>query len=92
MNLRLVMAGASRKPMLQPLPPAEGAPAAERMLRAFFDGDWHDVPLYTRAALRAGQCFAGPAVVAQDDATVCIPPGYGARVDAMGNILLELVA
>ncbi len=92
MNLRLVMTGASRKPVLHRLPEAEGEPVPERMLRAFFDGDWHEVPLYTRAALRAGHRFAGPAVVAQDDATVCIPPGYGARVDGMGNILLELAA
>jgi N-methylhydantoinase A len=30
-------------------------------------------------------------VVAQDDTTACIPPGFTAGVDATGNILLELV-
>jgi N-methylhydantoinase A len=29
-------------------------------------------------------------VVAQDDTTTCIPPGFAARVDGMGNIILEL--
>jgi N-methylhydantoinase A len=60
------------------------------MLHVFFDGGWHDVPLYRRAALAASQRFAGPCVVAQDDSTACIPPGFDATVDEMGNIILDL--
>ncbi len=92
MNLRLVMAGASPKPFLRPLPEAQGEPPADRLLRVFYDDAWHEVPLYLRAALRAGHRFAGPCVVAQDDSTACIPPGFAARVDGMGNILLEATA
>ncbi|WP_426955453.1 hydantoinase/oxoprolinase family protein [Muricoccus radiodurans] len=92
MNLRLVMSGASPKPSLRPLPEAAGEPPPDRTLRVFFDDGWHEVPLYGRAALRAGHRFAGPCVVAQDDSTACIPPGFTARVDGMGNIILEAVA
>ncbi|WP_159999387.1 hydantoinase/oxoprolinase family protein [Roseomonas sp. 18066] len=89
-NLRLVMSGAAQKPFLRPLPPADAAPpTAERNLRVFFDDAWQEVPLYARASLRAGHRFAGPCVVAQDDTTACIPPGFAASVDRMGNILLE---
>lgn len=91
MNLRLVMSGKSPKPHLRPLPEAdEVSLQPSRRLRVFFDDAWHDVPLYHRAALRAGHRFSGPCVVAQDDTTACIPPGFAARVDGMGNIVLEL--
>jgi N-methylhydantoinase A len=90
-DLRLVMSGGVAKPRFRRLDAASGEARPERILRAWFDGGWHEVPLYRRDDLRAGHRFAGPAVVAQDDTTACIPPGFTARVDATGNILLELV-
>ena len=91
-NLRLVMSGATTKPRFKTLPPGSGQPKPEKILRVFFDGGWHEVPLYRRADLQAGHAFRSPAVVAQDDTTACIPPGFAARVDATGNILLTLEA
>lgn len=91
-NLRLVVSGAVPKPEPRPLPAAEGPAPTERDLRVFFDGAWHEVPLYRRAELRAGHRFAGPCVVAADDSTACVPPGYAARVDAAGNIVLQASA
>ncbi len=89
-NLRLVMSGPSPKPVLRRLPEAlSGAPPVAQHLRCFFDGGWHEVPLYQREALGFGHRFAGPCVVAQEDTTSCIPPGFTAAVDAQGNILLE---
>lgn len=89
-NLRLVMSGSTAKPRFKKLPPGNGAPKPEKVLKVFFDGGWHEVPLYRRADLQAGHTFKSPAVVAQDDTTACIPPGFAARVDATGNILLTL--
>jgi len=89
-DLRLVIAGAAPKPRFRPLEPAEGEAQPEQVLRAFFDGAWHEVPLYDRAGFRAGHRFAGPCVVAQEDSTACIPPGFAATVDETGNIILEL--
>ncbi|WP_458098086.1 hydantoinase/oxoprolinase family protein [Roseomonas sp. WA12] len=91
-NLRLVMAGSPPRPAIQPPPRGEGEATPERVLRVFFEGDWHEVPLYRRADLAVGQSFSGPCVVAQDDTTVCVPPGFHAGVDAMGNIILDLKA
>ncbi|MBX9753027.1 MAG: hydantoinase/oxoprolinase family protein [Roseococcus sp.] len=91
-NLRLVMSGPSPKPVLRRLPgAAPGAPPVARHLRCFFDGGWHEVPLYQREALGFGHRLAGPCVVAQEDTTSCIPPGFAAEVDAQGNIILEAV-
>ena len=83
------MEGATTPPRLRQLPAAgEGPPPVDQVLRVFFDGIWHEVHLYRRARLLDGHVFAGPCVVAQDDTTSCIPPGFTARVDATGNILL----
>ena len=89
-NLRLVMSGATTKPRFKKLTPGTGEPKPEKILKVFFDDGWHEVPLYRRADLLAGHRFNSPAVVAQDDTTACIPPGFAARVDATGNILLTL--
>ena len=61
MNLRLVVSGSSPKPYLRPLARATSeAPVAEQTLKVFFDGDWHDVPFYRRAALRSASPLLRP--------------------------------
>ena len=45
---------------------------------------WRDVLVYERASLRAGQRFAGPAIVEQEDTTTVILPGWGAEVESFG--------
>ena len=52
------------------------------------DGQARLIPLYRRADLRAGQAFEGPAVIAQDDATTCVLPGFTVNVDPFGNLVL----
>ena len=88
-NLRLVMSGSTTKPRVARLPSATSEPIHTKNLRAFFDGAWHAVPLYRRADLLAGHRFRGPAVIAQEDSTACIPPGFTGLVDTTGNILLD---
>ena len=46
-------------------------------------------PVYGRTLLRPGDAFDGPAVVEQYDATTYVAPGWSARVDAFGNLVLE---
>jgi N-methylhydantoinase A len=46
------------------------------------------VPLYDRAALGAGDRFAGPAILTQLDATTLVPPGWAGEVHPSGAILL----
>ena len=42
-----------------------------------------------RAALQAGDDFAGPAVIEQEDTTTLLAPGWQCRVDPLGNLLIE---
>lgn len=88
-NLRLVIAGLTDRPAMPEEPFVDGAPAAEREVIVWHDGARHATPLYLRDALHHGQEFAGPAIVAQEDATTCIPTGFRARVDAFGNLHLH---
>src|SRR5262245_30393459 len=55
-------------------------------------GDFVATPIYAREALRAGNRFAGPAIVEQMDATTFVPPGMTARVDRWLNLVLETAA
>ncbi len=88
-NLRLVIVGPSPKPEFKPLAASAAAPKPEKTVAVHYDGKSEAVPLYARRTLLAGQRFAGPAVIAQDDCTTCIPDGFDVRVDAYGNLLLE---
>jgi N-methylhydantoinase A len=47
-----------------------------------------DTPRFWRAALKAGNRLAGPAIVDQMDTTTLIPPGFTARVDRFGNLVI----
>lgn len=90
-NLRLVVSGATPRPNLAPSAEAPTATATpERMIEVWLDGERREVALYHRDALRNGHHFSGPAVVAQQDTTVCIPEGFDAEVDAWLNLHLIL--
>lgn len=87
-TLRLVIAGATPKPVLPRIAEADAPPVPHGTARVFIDGATHDAALYRREALRAGHIFPGPAIVAQPDCTTCIPPGFTATVDPYGNLVL----
>ena len=66
------------------------APKPEPRRRAYFGSahGWVETAILQRAALERPQ--AGPAIVEEYDATCVIPPGATARLDAGGNIVIEL--
>ena len=96
-----VEAASTPVPVPAPAPPATPAPpgpaaghpaeAAEHV-RMFTAGQWARVPLYLRAALRAGQAVDGPAVIAEELATTVVEPGWRAAVTDRLDLLLTRVA
>ena len=48
-----------------------------------------DAAVYDRTALKIADTFDGPAIVEQDDTTTLLTPGWRARVDDLGNLVLE---
>lgn len=87
-NLRLVVTGASSKPVMPKPAPAKADPVAAGQVTAFFDGAPAEVPVYRRADLAPGHCLAGPVIVTQDDTTTVVPPDFALRADDFGNLIL----
>lgn len=58
--------------------------------RAYFDGKWHQTPIYDGQLLKARQTVTGPAIIEEPLTTVVIYPGQKARLDTLGNYLLTV--
>jgi N-methylhydantoinase A len=48
-----------------------------------------ETPCYVRQRLSPGMTFNGPAIVDQDDATTVVYPNFRAKIDMVGNLILE---
>ena len=55
----------------------------------YYDGDWHDINLYDRNLLHSGIVVPGPSIVMEMDSTTVILPGHEAKVDEVGNLLIN---
>ncbi|MDP6709433.1 MAG: hydantoinase/oxoprolinase family protein [Alphaproteobacteria bacterium] len=67
---------------------ATGEPVARRPV--WFAGDFVETPIYARDDLAEGATLDGPAIVTQADATVVVDPGAAARVDGLGNLVIDV--
>jgi 5-oxoprolinase (ATP-hydrolysing) len=67
---------------------AARSPAAS-MVNAWSDGAWRGTPLHLRGEIADGTVLDGPALVAEQGATVWIAPGWVARSRSDGRMLLE---
>ncbi|MGB0660107.1 MAG: hydantoinase B/oxoprolinase family protein [Mangrovicoccus sp.] len=72
------------------LTPDQGAGQASAQIRAYWQGDWQETPLYKRADL-AGQAISGPAIITEDTGTIALEPGWQAAQDAHGNLILTRI-
>jgi N-methylhydantoinase A len=57
--------------------------------KVWFDGAWHRTAIWSRLDLPIGAVISGPAILEQPDATTVVEPGLVARVDALGNIIIQ---
>ena len=62
--------------------------ALKRTRRARFDGQDIDTPVYNGDKIRAGDRFAGPAIVEEPTMTVVVPTGFVCTVDEYKNYVL----
>ena len=68
--------------------PSASASASPARVRMFAGGDWAEVDLLPRSALRPGRVVHGPALITEDFATTVLEPGWQAAVTARGDLLL----
>jgi N-methylhydantoinase A len=89
-SLRTVIQGIReqrRRRLDKPAPRPAQPPGSTRPV---YFGGWNDTPIYRRDSLLPGMALTGPAIVEQPDTTTVIEPGMRARVDAYGNLLVEV--
>ncbi|MCU0726091.1 MAG: hydantoinase/oxoprolinase family protein [Planctomycetes bacterium] len=80
---------AAPPPAAWPRGGADGSRALLFSRRAAFPAGERETAFFDRALLRAGNRLPGPAVVLEPTGTTVVPPGFAARVDRLGNLLVE---
>ncbi len=84
-----VTAGTGDVPLVQDTGEAPSpVPASAARVRMFAGGDWAEVDLLPRSALRPGRVVHGPALITEDFATTVLEPGWQAAVTGRGDLLL----
>jgi N-methylhydantoinase A len=89
-NLRLAALGRLAKEEAHfKIAKEEGDPAIGTR-DAIFDGKLYETPVLWRNRIEKGSQFRGPLIVEEESATTIVPPGYQARVDDLGNIIIKV--
>jgi N-methylhydantoinase A len=91
LNIHVAAIGRRPKLDLATLAPSGGsvAQATQGVRQVYVDGMWQEATVYARRELPVGAIVKGPAILEQQDTTILVEPGLRARVDKLGNIVLE---
>ena len=91
-NLRAVALGQALNLPAAELPMGNGDPIDAKMRDhvLWMDGAEQAAVIYDRSKLKQGDIIPGPAIVVEMDSTTLIESGCVARVDNVGNILINL--
>ena len=92
MNLRYARIGVRPKFDLAMLAPkGSGSTQTLGEQPVYHQGRWWSAKRYDRLALPVGAKIEGPAILEQLDTTLWLEPGFVARVDRLGHLLIESV-
>jgi len=91
-NLRVSGVGPIKAPALVPVEAGSGDPTPSSTRSVVFDGQPVESPTFDRSKLGAGDIVRGPAIVEEFGSTVPILPGFVARVDELGNLIIKTEA
>lgn len=87
-NLRLSVKGASAL-KAEAMHGAEPGDPKIGARQVWFDGGWQETAIYDRARLPVGQPVAGPAIIQEMSSTTIVEPGFAARLDETGTMIIE---
>lgn len=57
----------------------------------FSGAQWHQTGIYARRTLQPGHVVRGPAIIAEDNATTIVEPGWQAQVTSYNHLVLQRV-
>jgi len=80
-DLDLTLFGQAPEPAPSAVPP--------RHRQVYFSGQFLETPIVDRDSLEPEAILDGPAIVQQSDTTIVIDPGARARLDRLGNLVIE---
>ncbi len=72
---------------IYPTEPGEAPPTR----RVHFNGEWLASTVYDRALISSGTLIEGPAIIQQADSTCVINPGTSAKIDSVGNLIIDVL-
>ncbi|WP_306397532.1 hydantoinase B/oxoprolinase family protein [Telluria beijingensis] len=85
--------GQSDAPPEQPVGAAtqEAAPSPQERVRMYSGAQWHETGIHARRTLQPGHVVRGPAIIAEDNATTIVEPGWQAQVTSYNHLVLQRV-
>ncbi len=90
-SVEVTAAGAGAAELPSHAAPAAGSggePRPAATIDMYSDGAFRRTPLYRREALRPGEMIAGPAIIAEANATTVIEPQWQAEVKPLNHLVL----
>jgi 5-oxoprolinase (ATP-hydrolysing) len=87
-SVEAVVAGEAPAEVRHEMHPAREVPRRETV-RMYSGGQWHDAALVVREDLRPGDTVAGPAIIAERNATTVVESGWQAQITALDHIVLD---
>lgn len=89
-SVRLTAIGLTEAPPFKPIPTGGSDPAGARKgnRRVWFSAQPSDTALFEGGRLQAGNEITGPAIIEHPTTTAKVAPGWRARVDEIGNLLV----
>ena len=90
LRLRMVAPGEPFMPEKRVLNPGDGRAALYAGRDVSFSGEFRPTRFYRRENLTPGDVIAAPAMITEYTAATLIPPGCTARVDALGNLVIDV--
>jgi 5-oxoprolinase (ATP-hydrolysing) len=87
-SVEAIIGGDAPTEVRHTLHPARAVPTREAV-RMYCGGQWHTAALVVRSDMRPGDRVPGPAIIAEQNATTVIEPGWEASLTALDHLVLE---
>jgi 5-oxoprolinase (ATP-hydrolysing) len=87
-SVEAVIAGDAPTEPSWPMHAAREVPRRETV-RMYSGGEWHPAALVVREDMQCGDVVAGPAIIAEKNATTVVEPGWEARLTELNHLFLD---
>ncbi len=89
-RVRVIVRRETYAPVREEMRAGDGVAALRGEKSIYFDGGWVRARVFDRERLRAGDCFEGPALVAEYTSATVVPPGARVVVDSLQNLVIDV--